>query len=411
MGMRARWIAWVLIGLGVIGGVVWQPAPAIAEFDPACITDSRQTPLIIINSAPCGTYGIITTRRALINGAEGDVTVQFMVHRPAGAPRALVVLFAGGNMTTGITGDPTTGQVLTAGRNFLVRSAALFAKHGFLTLTLDRPSNGPLPNPEFDLYRTSAAHAHDIVAVTSSVNRANLDVFLAGTSRGTLSVVAQHMLGIGSMLSSPVTSPAGAALYIGHPGTPNLQPGFVQVPVQVLFHGQDACPVTTPANAVALHTQFLLAGVDSRLDMLLGGFDLTGTDGIDACDALTFHGFLGIENAAVRRIARRMEGILTRIQAGFPKNHRPRARAVTLATSVGSPVSVDLSRLVVDPDHDRLTFSLPYAISTRGAPIGLAGTVATYQPAQAGITDGFVYVVSDGRRGVSAAVVTVQVTP
>jgi hypothetical protein len=400
-----------VLAAAIVAAALSPAPPAVAEVDPACITDSRQTPLVIIDSAPCGSYGVITTRRALINGVEGDVTVQFMVHRPPGPPKALVVLFAGGNMTTGITGDPATGQVFTAGRNFLVRSAALFARHGFLALALDRPSNGPLPNPEFDLYRVSAAHAHDVVAVASHVNRANLDVFLAGTSRGTLSVVAQHMLGIGSMLSSPVTSPAGAALYIGHPGTPSLQPGFVQVPVHVLFHGQDACPVTTPADAVALHTQFLLAGVDSRLDMLLGGFDLTGTDGIDACDSLTFHGFLGIENAAVRRIAGRMDGILARIQARYPKNHRPRARGAVLTTPVGSPVSVDLSRLVVEPDHDRLTFSLPYATSTRGAPIGLAGTVATYRPTQAGITDGFVYVVSDGRGGVSAAVVTVQVTP
>lgn len=410
MHTLARWIGRLLVAL-LFGIVLWYPTPAGADSNPACTTDSRQSPLVIIDSAPCGRYGVMVTRRDVINGVEGDVTVQFMLHRPSGWPKALVVLFAGGNGDTGITGEPATGQVFTAGQNFLVRSAELFARGGHLTLTIDRPSNGPLPNPAYDLYRVSAAHAHDIVAVTSRVNWLNLDVFLAGTSRGTLSVVAQHMVGIGSMLSTPVTSPAGTSLYIGHPGTPNLQPGFVGAPVQVLFHGQDGCFVTTPANSVTLHTQFLLAGVDSQLEMLLGGFDLTGTDGIDACDALTFHGFLGIENAAVRRITNRMDHILARNHARFPRNHRPRAHAIVLTTPVASPVSVDLSRLAADPDHDRLVFSLPYATSTRGAPITLTGSVATYRPTQAGITDGFVYVVSDGKRGVSAAVVTVRVLP
>jgi hypothetical protein len=243
------------------------------------------------------------------------------------------------------------------------------------------------------------------------VSRTNLDVFLAGTSRGTLSVVAQHMLGIGSMLSSPVTSPAGTALYIGEPGTPNLQPGFVRVPVHVLFHGLDGCFVTTPANAITLHTQFVLAGVDSTLDMLLGGFDLSGTDSIDACDALTFHGFLGIENAAVKRITGRMDRVLAQLERRHPKNHRPYARSAVLTTTAASSVSIDLSRLAFDRDHDRLRFSLPYATSTRGAAIALAGSVATYVPSTSGITDGFVYIVSDGKGGTNAAVVTVHVSP
>ena len=409
MPWRAKWSGLVVVAV-LTAAAPSSPEAVSASSSPACLTDSRQSPLAIINSAPCGTYGILVARRDTISGAEADVTVQFMVHRPSGQPKALVVLFAGGNGNTGITGDPATGQVFSAGMNFLVRSAELFARNGYVALTVDRPSNGP-PNPAYNQYRVSAAHAHDIAAVVSRVNASNLDVFLAGTSRGTLSVVAQYMLGVGSMLSSPVTSDAGTALHIGVPGTPNLQPGFVRVPVQVLYHGQDGCFVTTPSNALTLHTQFVLAGVDSRLEMLVGGFDLSGAPGNDPCDAVTFHGFLGIENSAVRAITNRMDGILAQIKGLYPRNRRPRARSAAVTTGVSSSVTVDLSRLVTDPDRDPLTFSLPYATSTRGATITLAGSIATYQPSQAGITDGFVYVVSDGKKGTNAAVVRVQVVP
>jgi hypothetical protein len=363
---------------------------------------------VIIRSAPCGTYGIIRTRRESAGGVEQDVTVQYMIHVPSGATKALVVLFSGGIGMTGITGDPNTGQVFTSNNNFLVRSAQLFAERGYLAVTVDRPSPAP-PDAEYQLYRLSARHAQDIVTVVNRVNRGQRDVFLAGTSSGTLSVVAQWMLGAGSMTSSPVTIGPPAVPYIGNPNFPNLLAAFVRVPVQVMAHATDGCGGTPPSGAAALHAQFLLAGTSSIFDLMNGGFDLSGTGGIMPCDALTYHGFLGMENAAVGRIAARMDAILALMAAQFPGNHRPITRPARLITTLQEPVSIDLRRLTNDPGGDPLAFSLPYATSSRGAPIALQGAVATYWPMQAGITDGFVYVAADGRGGRSAEVVTVEV--
>ncbi len=70
---------------------------------------------------------------------------------------------------------------------------------------------------------------------------------------------------------------------------------------------------------------------------------------------------------------------------------------------------VNLVTLTGDADRDRLTFFLPYAASSGGAALTLHGSTVHYAPSQAGITDGFVYGVSDGRGGVSAGVVVVDV--
>jgi hypothetical protein len=389
----------VVLGLG-----------AAAASLPECTTDSQESPPFIITSAPCGTYGIVTTRREAVNGVETDITVQFTVHSPSGPrrPKGLVVLFSGGIGATGITGDPATGQVFTSNNNFLVRSAQLFAERGYRAVTIDRPSVAPM-DQGYDLYRVSAKHAQDIATVIARANRANSDVFLAGTSSGTLSVVPQWMLGIGSMLSSPVTVGPPTAAYIGSPSFPTLQPAFVGVPVHVMAHAVDACGATSPANALSLHQQFLTAGVWSEFDQLTGGFDQSSDPTVGPCGARAYHGFLGIENAAVGEITARMDDILRSLETRFPKNRRPTARFVHLVTNVQFPALIDLRFLTDDLDHDRLTFFLPYATSSRGATIELRGPVAIYWPNQPGIRDGFVYVVSDRRGGMNAGVVTVDV--
>ena len=81
-------VCMVLLLVGFVG-------ISYATDKPECTKDSKEKTGFIILSAPCGTYGIITTRT---KDAQ-DVVVQYMVHRPAGVPKALVVLFPGGMET------------------------------------------------------------------------------------------------------------------------------------------------------------------------------------------------------------------------------------------------------------------------------------------------------------------------
>lgn len=395
--------------------VVWvllSSIPVQAVSLPECITDSQDANNIIL-SAPCGIYGIVNSRQENGSGATLDVTVQYMIHVPAGAPKAVVMLFAGGNGNTGIQGNDATGEVTQAGNNFLVRSAQLFAEDGYLAVTIDRPSTTVgLSNADFDLYRVSPRHAHDIAAVLSEVNAlfgtAHLNLFLAGTSRGAISVVAQNMLGIGSMLSSAVTSPSGNTLWVGSTSThPRLVPEFVEVPAQVLAHEDDACFVSTPANSAILHNDLIAAGVSSVFNQLDGGFVVDP----DPCQAKTFHGFLGIENAAVNTITDRMNQILAVNDKLHPGNHKPRARNARFRTHAGWPVLINLAALTSDPDGNFLVHSLPHNSSSRGAKLLKFGPFVVYIPPASfsDVLDGFVYTAADGKGGKSIGIVTVKV--
>lgn len=398
---------------------------------PQCITDSQETPFTLINSAPCGIFGgSLKTRKTTVDGSEVDVTVKYMVHTPAGTPKGLVVLFTGRVGNAGIQGNQKGGAVTSAGQNFLVRSAQLFAEEGYLAVTIDRPlrpSLEPPPTPAlvpefptvlgFDRYRVSPKHAQDIVAVlhdlpnvVPGVDTAGLHVLLAGISRGAISAVAQNKLGIGISIQSPVTS--GDTLSVGCTNRPEcfprLQPSFVKVPVHLLAHEQDGCPRSRPQDSEALHQSFLNAGVESDFDDIDGGFDLTAQTG-DPCGVLAHHSFLGIETEAVEQITEALDDFLDEIEENSKPVAEPTSTSITGST--GTEVMMDLGGLASDPDGDALSFSLSHPRSSRGATLAIEGSVVTYTINETDITDGFVYIVSDGKGGVSSAVVTVLVSP
>ena len=73
------------------------------------------------------------------NNVPIPVTVNYMVNDPAGLPKAIVLLFAGGTGEAGIMGG-TNGTVARTGTNFLVRSAQLFANASYRAVTVDSPA-------------------------------------------------------------------------------------------------------------------------------------------------------------------------------------------------------------------------------------------------------------------------------
>jgi len=358
-------------------------------------------------ASPCGFYGEVTTRTTE-TGA--PVVVKYIAHRPSNgaAPKAAVFLIGGANLDMNITGDAATGTILTSGGNFLVRTSQLFANAGYLAIAMNRPSDRPSATPagetlNLDEYRVSVDHAIDILAVLRQVSTDNLDVFLAGTSRGAISVVGQNPIAAGIAISSAVTNGS----VVGNLNV-QLQPSFVQRPAHVLLNTNDLCPITTPAAQQALFNNLIAAGVNAAIDAVSGGVAVTSPpDQVDICGALNFHGFLGIEPAAVGRTTAWLDGRV----AALAGNRRPDAAFATVATAAGVQKQINLATLTRDLDGDSLSYGLSQTTTSRGGVVSVTGSMATYTPppGASNVTDYFVYVVTDGKGGVGAAVIAVQI--
>jgi hypothetical protein len=368
-------------------------------------------------ATPCGFYGEVATRTT---DSGAPVTVKYIAHRPSSgaAPKAAVFLIGGGDFDMNITGDASTGAIVTSGGNFLVRTSQLFAQAGYLAIAMDRPSDRPTAAAadvvqNIDEYRISVDHATDILAVLKQVNTDNLDVFLSGTSRGAISVVANNLIAAGISISSAVTRGSTifpGRLFVNDPDVPSLQPGFVQRPAHVLLNTNDLCLFTRPVDSQALFNNLTAAGVDAAIDAVSGGVPVTvfpPPDVRDVCGAFDFHGYMAIEPAAVGRITTWLDGRV----AALAGNRHPDAAFATVGTAAGMQKQINLATLTRDLDGDPLSYALSQTTTSRGGSVSLTGSMVTYTPpvGASNVTDYFVYVVTDGKGGVGAAVIAVQI--
>jgi len=205
-------------------------------------------------------------------------------------PVAAVLLFAGGpgylNITeTGIEGDSN---------NFLVRSRHLFARHGLLVAVVDAPSDHWAGEGMVG-WRHTATHAADIGAIIDRIRQtADVPVWLIGTSRGTLSA-ANAAARLGSRVDGLVLSASVTVVSNSRPGyLGEVDLSAIRAPTLVVHHSDDECHITPLHGAKSL-LQELSGAVRSEFRAYSGGDAAVEGD----CDALSPHGFLGIEQQVV----------------------------------------------------------------------------------------------------------------
>lgn len=405
-------LATIIVACSLPSNVKLSTCPSTSQ-DSHIISDV----LFINQGHPGARYGLITLpRRRLVGdpdiaGAPDDIiTIDYMVHETVGAiPAAVVVLIAGGNLDSKIKSGPGN-TVSTSSGNFLVRSAPMFISTSTIPLrviTIDRPSDykddvaDTDPAYAYDGYRTSMRHTVDLSAVINAENPENLPVFIAGTSRGATSTVANYMLAAGISLSSAASSGPNGRPVREDSMYPEVRPSRVTVPAHVLAHMEDACPRSTPSDSFDILNN-LFNGLG---DGVYGGF--IGPNNPRVCGAFHHHGYLGIETCAVDKITTWMGNTFPAIP-----NTRPVANAVAgINTNSGTPVDIDLIGAVTPAIPAPLTFSLPHATTALGGAIALIGSVVTYTPplGLGNKIDTFVYVVNEAGGGSSHQVVSVQI--
>ncbi len=225
----------------------------------------------------------------------------FILVKPA-KPVASVILFAGGhgNLRLKSATDMGWGR-----QNFLVRTREQFAAQGLMVAVVDAPSDQSGPQGMNAIFRMGTAHAADIEAVINRLKKeADVPVWLVGTSMGTFSAAGggAALRGLGGIaLTSTITrSKPNWKIAGSHPdGVASMRLGSITVPVLVMSHKNDGCDITPASDAPKL-VRALAKSRKVEVALLDGGSPPRS----EPCEAMSQHGFLGIEDRAVARIAR-----------------------------------------------------------------------------------------------------------
>ena len=218
------------------------------------------------------------------------VTQSFILVRPKGAPVASVILFTGG---TGRLALSPSG-IGSGKTNFVVRNREGFAEHGLLVAVVDTPSDH---SADLGAFRASEEHAQDVKAVIAFLRQtASVPVWLIGTSRGTVSAGnAAARLTDGGPDGLVLTS----SLVGGHAESMrDVALDAIRVPTLVVHHKNDQCPASPYAGAQAMLTR--LRNVPKHEFLAFDGGD---TPRSEPCEALSYHGYLGLDAEVVKAIA------------------------------------------------------------------------------------------------------------
>ena len=204
---------------------------------------------------------------------------------------ATVVLYSGGGGGFGKIG----ADGWPSSMNFLIRSAKLFSAHPFNVVLVGRATD--VSNLD-GLTRIGDNHDLDNQAIIRAIRaKSAAPIWLVGTSMGTISVTAAAIRDSGSNIAGIVLTSAVTA-YRVRGAVPTQDLAKIKVPVLVLHHERDACKVCTPYEAK--DSAGGLKNSPIKKTVLVSGGD--GASG-DPCEALHFHGFIGMEREAVDLIA------------------------------------------------------------------------------------------------------------
>jgi alpha-beta hydrolase superfamily lysophospholipase len=227
------------------------------------------------------------------------VTQGYYWQEPAKPPRAIAVLFVGGDGNLALN---EAGPTRLRG-NFLFQIRNALANAGLLLVFPDAPSDRSrgLDN------RTDADHANDIRQVILAVKkRADLPVFVIGTSRGTVSTTNlasrnDPALVKGLILTSTIMERAKNKQH----SVFDTKLAEIRVPVLAVAHKDDACYVT-PASSVPRLLRALV-NVPRKDSVVLSGGKPAESD---PCDAKSAHGYFGIEGQAVKTMTTWIDSVL-----------------------------------------------------------------------------------------------------
>ena len=220
------------------------------------------------------------------------VTQSFYLTDPGRQPTASLILFPGSQGKLA-----NYGPANLRNGNFLVRSRDLFVARGFTVAVMDAPSDEA--SGMGDSFRVGKAHRGDIAATIAWLRQhAAAPVWLVGTSMGTLSAANGATLETGGpdgiVLTSSVTRESKRVHNTVYDAGPNL----VKIPTLIVHNREDGCVICPFSDTSDLLARFKNAPRKQLIAVQGGAPPIS-----EPCEALSRHGYLGIEDQVVAAIA------------------------------------------------------------------------------------------------------------
>jgi len=274
----------------------------------------------------------LTVTRAPVGGAIPPIYQSFIVSPPPGgigAATAVLILLPGrtGNIQLTPASIVTTlpgsdGTLAVNSGNFVVRSRWLFAAEGFVVLTLNSATDFQQISTGLEGEQGSFAHVTDVLQVISYARSipglpANTPVWLVGTSLGN----AGAWVAGGVPCSSPAippnpppvgpdglvfTSPVNTAVSVsgcvvtGDVDSLLAAPlANITVPTLLFNNKMSTCASALYSGDTAVYKALIGAPAKANQNINIAGFPALSTD----CEALSPHGYFGIEPTVVTRIS------------------------------------------------------------------------------------------------------------
>jgi pimeloyl-ACP methyl ester carboxylesterase len=191
-------------------------------------------------------------------------------------PKASVLLFPGAG-----------GEYTQSRNNFLVRIAPRFTAAGMTVAVFDTPSDHPTGmGPPF---RASAQHAADIAAAVDLLkSRAAAPVWLVGTSNGSISAAEGA-----AVVGPPRVAGVVLTSSVWQGGMMSTPLGQIRGPVLVVHNRDDGCRFSPYGDTASMMGLMGQARVKELLTVSGGSLRS------DPCQALSPHGYYGIEDQVV----------------------------------------------------------------------------------------------------------------
>lgn len=261
--------------------------------------------MLIAAPAFAATLPASAAEREEIIPGRPEITTRALVVTPDRTPRAAAILYVGGN-----------GNLAGSKNNFVMRIRQKLASAGLLLVIPDAPSDRAGKTDLQGNFRASADHAADAQGLVQFIKKRgdpgspDLPVFAIGTSRGSTSAAnTAARLGpnliAGVALTSTVTQ-KGSKGQISVYETPLDK---IAQPALVMWHLHDGCSETPPAEAGKL-AQSLTASAKVTVKTLDGGDPPKSAP----CNALSAHGYYGIEDQAAEVILAWIDETLVGLQ-------------------------------------------------------------------------------------------------